>query len=212
MSTTNMDIARERQLEWLLGEVLGHAHLRTPRKKTPAIATHWLAAAIILLAIGTAIGVSVLNEDDDGAPTNNHELAPPEQPIDWHECHGPAALGTVPKDVVNLACFDFTDEAMQQLAQFEQLECLDFSGMDVNEKGYSVGLTITDAGVAHLANLSKLRWLSLGKCGRVTGSTLKQLRALPLLEHLDLSSTAVTSEALATLQQMPSLRDRKSVV
>lgn len=207
MSTTTMDIARERQLDWLLGEVIGQQQPRMARKKSPAIATHWLAAAVVLLAIGTAIGVSILNEDKNDAPTNTNELAPPQQPVEWTECHGPAALADVPKDVTNLFCYDFNDQALEQLAEFQDLERLNLAGMDVNERGYSVSLSITDAGVAHLASLSKLRWLSLGKCNGVTGATLASLRSIPMLEHLDLSSTGITSEAIATLPQLPSLRE-----
>jgi len=207
MSNPNMDIARERQLDWLLGEVVGQQHVQEPRKKAPAAATHWLVAAIIMLAIGTAIGVGVLNEDKTDAPTNINEVAPPEKPIEWTECHGPAALADVPKDVTNLFCFDFTDAALEQLKQYKNLERLNLSGMDVNAKGYSVSIPVTDAGVAHLASLTELRWLSLAKCNSVTGSTLANLRAIPMLEHLNLSSTAITSESIATLPQLPSLRE-----
>ncbi len=218
MSTATMNIARERQLEWLLDEVLGLREARatqkprTPHKKAPAIATHWLAASIALLAIGTAIGVSILNNAKHDVPVHNNNQNPqldsiPDKPIQWHECHGPTALTNVPADVVNLHCFDFNDQAMAQLAQFEQLERLNLSGMDINEKGYSISIDITDAGVTHLAGLSKLRWLSLYQCGRITGSTLAELRSIPQLEHLNVSSTSINSEAIATLAQLPSLRE-----
>jgi hypothetical protein len=66
---------------------------------------------------------------------------------------------------------------------------------------------VTDAGTAHLASLASLRWLSLKGCNRVTGMTLAKLRSIPQLEHLDCNSTAITSKAIATLPQLPSLRE-----
>lgn len=218
MSTATMEIARARQLEWLLDEVLGLRQMRAPQrptgphKKAPAIATHWLAAAIALVAIGTAIGVSILNDARHDVPVHDNNQDPeqdaiPDQPIQWHECHGPAALTDVPAGVVNLWCFDFNDQAMEQLVRFQQLERLNLNGRDVNEKGYVVGVDVTDAGVAHLASLNKLRWLSLEQCGRVTGSTLAKLRSIPQLEHLNLSSTSISSEAIAILPRLPSLRE-----
>lgn len=218
MSTLTANIARERQLDWLLDEVLGDGPARVVHKTSPAIATqwlsmHWLAAAIALLAIGTAFGVSLLNDDNSVVPlippTQDSTPQDPKQaqPIQWHECHGPAALGNVPDNVVNLKAFDFDDATLAKLGRLGKLERLDLSGMDVNAKGDSKSIQVTDAGITHLAGLASLRWLSLKGCNRVTGMTLAKLRSIPQLEHLDCNSTAITSEAIATLPQLPSLRE-----
>tara|TARA_R110002096_G_scaffold16264_32_gene55723 strand:+ start:54 stop:1727 length:1674 start_codon:yes stop_codon:yes gene_type:complete len=210
MSTPNANIARERQLDWLLDEVHGNGQTRATHNHSKATATRWLTAALAVLAVGTAIGVSLLNNQATVAPllTPNEDQEPATKaPLQWHECHDPAELADVPADVVNLACFNFDDDGIAQLAKLERLERIQLGGMDVNEKGYSVGSPITDVGVAHLAGLAKLRFLSLRQCGLVAGSTLEKLRAIPQLEHLNLSATSITSEAIATLPLLPSLRE-----
>lgn len=210
MSTAALDIARERQLDWLLDEVLGSGKARSGDRKAKAIATHWLAAAIALLAIATAVGVGLIDDDTDDRNSRIPVRQDP-QPgpaIDWHECHGVAALEGVPADVRNLKCFDFTDQGLAALVQrLPKLERLDLSGMDVNAKGYSESLKITDAGVAHLSALTGLQWLSLRSCPAVEGTTLASLRAIPQLEHLDCSATAIRSPAIAALARWPSLRE-----
>ena len=162
-----MIAARERQLDWLLGEVLGG---ETPFAERPAMAhahptlrSRWLAGALVVLAAGTALGVALLHDKaDDGA--NAGPAQEPQGPIVWREAHGPVSIATIPADVVNLRCFDFDDEAGAQLARFTKLEYLDLSGTNVNDKGYSVPPRTTDAGVRSLAALTQLRWLCLARC------------------------------------------------
>lgn len=206
MSTSTIAIARERQLEWLLDEVLGARRPNTA-SQTPTArrANHWLAAAVAVLAIGIAIAVALTHES-----TEPRSFAIPQEPaesIPWHECHGAGQLDAVPADVTNLKCFSFDDAAIAKLARFTQLQRLDLSGNDPDQRGVTRQLAITDACLADVAKLSNLRWLSLSGCGQVTGSTLAQLSAVPQLEHLNLSSTKVTSQAIATLPELPSLRE-----
>ena len=202
MNTAAFEIARERQLDWLLAEVLGE----TPRAAAPARGAwtrrQWLAAAIVLLAIGVAFAVAALRDTPHGmAPVQD-----PDAPIDWRECDR-AHVDELSADVVSLRCFDFDDAAIAKLARCTRLERLDLSGMRIDARGVSEVLPITDAGVAQLATLSTLRWLSLQHCEQVEGRTLAVLRAIPRLEHLDLTHTGVTSEGLAALPQLPSLRE-----
>jgi hypothetical protein len=201
--------ARERQLEWLLGEVHGGvaagASQAAARERRGARSARWLAAALMVLAATTAFAVAALR-DDASSPVVEPSPESDEN-IEWHECHGPAALTEVPADVVNLRCFDFDDAALAQLAHFTKLEWLDLGGMDVNEKGYSTALPITDEGVAHLGKLPSLRWLSLEGCHQVKGERLAGLEAVPRLEHLDLTFTGVRSPAVERLARLPSLRE-----
>ncbi|MBL9077437.1 MAG: hypothetical protein JNL08_08040 [Planctomycetes bacterium] len=196
---TTMDmlaIARERQLDWLLDEVLGGG---TAARRA---AHPWLAAAIVLLGLAAAIGTALLRRDGAAEPAPLQE--PPAN--EWHECHGPQGVAAVPDDVVQLRCFDFDDDAIAALARCQRLTHLDLSGMDVNEKGYSVSLKITDRGVEHLGQLTSLRWLSLAQCHEMKGEGLAALEALPLLEHLDLTYSGVESPAVERLARLPSLR------
>ncbi|MEZ6036009.1 MAG: hypothetical protein R3F29_00925 [Planctomycetota bacterium] len=203
-----MEIARERQLDWLLGEVLGG---NAPAQRPARLSRPRLMAALIVLGAGVAFGVAALRERDGGG--GNGVVAPvdapqdPAAPIPWVECHGDAALGKVPEDVTALHCFDFTDAGLAGLGRFTKLTHLDLSGTDVDNRGWSKVLVITDAGVEKLATLTGLRWLSLAQCHDVQGTTLGALRAIPQLEHLDLTYTGLRSEGIAQLPQLPSLRE-----
>ncbi|MBL8728424.1 MAG: hypothetical protein JNM25_08345 [Planctomycetes bacterium] len=197
---TALSIAKQRQLDWLLGEVLGRA---AARGSTATVRLRpWLAAALLALGLAAAFGTALLRDASGTAPVQD-----PAEAIDWIECHGPAQIATIPADVVDLKCFDFDDAALVHLPHFAQLQRLDLSGMDVNDRGYAVALKITDAGLAHLNGLPGLRWLSLAGCREVKGEGLRVLENLPQLEHLDLTSTGVESPAIDRLPWLFSLRE-----
>ena len=208
--TNAMEIARERQLDWLLDEVLRPVATGALTRRAPASTGRWLAAAIAVFAVGIAIAVAVLERSDVNGvapvlPPPRDSLQDPDA-IDWHECHGVGGLDAVPADVVGLRCFDFDDDGLARLVRFSKLVRLDLSGMDTNAQGFATSLPITDAGVKHLAALTQLRWLSLASCHSVEGETLAQLRAIPRLEHLDLTYTGITSKGVGQLRELPSLR------
>jgi hypothetical protein len=202
-TTTTMQVAKERQLDWLLEEVLGArrgAAVRTPPRAIP-----WLAAAVALFAVGAALGVAWLRAADERSMAQE-----PDQTIPWHGCHGAGGIDEVPADVSALRCFDFDDAACARLAAkasaLPRLTHLDLSGMDVDARGVSRSLPITDAGVRALAPFTGLRWLSLEQCHQMKGEGLQVLEAMPRLEHLDLTYSGVTSPALERLDRLPSLR------
>ncbi len=193
--------AKERQLDWLLAEVLGAGAPGAIARARPARAAFpWLSAAIALLAAAAAVGVALLREPDEP----RRELQQPA--IRWHECHGAGALDGVPAAAIALKCFDFDDAACARLAAFPQLEHLDLSGMDVGDTGYATSLPITDAGVRALAPLTKLRSLSLATCHQVKGQALQVLEAMPRLESLDLTYSGVETAAVERLVRLPALR------
>jgi len=194
-------IAAERQLDWLLDEVLGDGQQESA---APPVAhrAHWLAAALIVLAVSVAFGVARLRRDDGPAPAQQ-----PAPEIPWIEVHGPRALAAVPSDAVALKCFDFDDDALGALAKFTKIEHLDLGGMDVDDRGYSVALKITDLGVTHLGTLTNLRSLSLARCEQVKGTSLHVLEGLPLLETLDLTYSGVESAAVERLPRLGNLRE-----
>ena len=196
MTTQAMHVAKERQLDWLLGEGLGDARAAHRRGARP-----WLAAAVALFGIGVACAVAWLQHD----PRRDEAQEPVAEPA-WHECHGAAAIAQIPADAVNLRCFDFDDKALVQLAAMGRLQRLDLSGTDVNDKGYSVALHITDSGVRALAPLRNLRWLSFAGCHDLKGDSFFALEAMPQLEHLDLTYSGVESPAIERLPRLPSLR------
>lgn len=208
MTTATIAAAKERQLDWLLAEVLGAARRAAAPKAMP-----WLAAAVALFAIGVALGVAWLR-----APARNEAQEPSVEPR-WHECHGAGELAAVPADVTHLRCFDFDDAACAQLGRIatgaggldaagglSKLTHLDLSGMDVNARGVARSIPLTDVGVRALAPLTHLRWLSLAQCHAMQGEGLQVLEAMPRLEHLDLTYSGVESPAVERLARLPSLR------
>lgn len=206
--TTAIELAKERQLDWLLDEGLGRSAPDGPRAAKPAPRAasrqQWLAAALVVLATAAAFGVAVLRGEPDAAATQS---PPGDPPVEWTEARGAAGLASVPADVRNLRCFDFDDAAMAGLARFTQLQRLDLGGLAVNEQGWSAPPKLTDAGLVHLRGLTGLQWLSLASCHDVHGPGLTVLEGLPRLEHLDLSSTQVDSAAVERLPRLPSLRE-----
>ena len=67
------------------------------------------------------------------------------------------------------------------------------------------GTQVTDAGLAHLQGLTRLRWLDLSGT-RVTDVGLAQLHGLTGLQELNLDSTQITDAGLAHLQGLMGLR------
>ena len=204
--TTAMAAAKERQLDWLLGEVLGGETPFAERRATSHTGgtsrSRWFAAALVIAAVGTAFGVALLRDE----ATDVRPAQEPQQTIEWHEAHGPASIAAIPAGVVNLRCFDFDDAACAKLRRFTKLERLDLSGTDVNDKGYSIPPRTTDKGVRELGALKNLRWLCLARCHAMKGDGLQALEALPRLEHLDLTYSGVETPAIERLPRLPSLR------
>ena len=59
---------------------------------------------------------------------------------------------------------------------------------------------LTDAGVATLAGLRRLRWLSIGSTA-VSAAGISQLAGLAALRELSLQRTAVDTESVRRLQE-----------
>jgi hypothetical protein len=93
---------------------------------------------------------------------------------------------------------DVTDD---QLAGLKALKDVPLHGLTVSSARMS------DAGVAHIARLGRLRSLYLSACSRVTDEGLAHLTALADLEELWLTANArVTDEGLKSLAGLKKLR------
>lgn len=210
------ELAHERRLDWLLDEAIGGERARATPAGQPAAprsaSSRWLAAALIALGLGAVLGVMHLRSEARqaaSAPQDPQPPTPDAKPVEWTECHGPAALDQMPAGVVALRGFNFDDDALAKLAsdpRFARLQQLDLGAMDPDARGYGTAIPLTDAGVTELGKLTELRWLSLSQCFQVTGATFAALEALPNLEHLDLTFTHVTSKGLEQLANLPRLR------
>ena len=127
--------------------------------------------------------------------------------VDSSEPSGPAWLrsrlgGSFFDNVqrVSLVDADITDEALDRLAEFGQLEQLTFGG-PMGTKGSQ----ITDAGLKHLSVMIQLKRVELGWT-HVTDVGLGHLKTLNQLQALDLNETNVTDAGLEQLKGLSQLR------
>src|SRR5262249_16104842 len=65
--------------------------------------------------------------------------------------------------------------------------------------------SITDAGIAHLAGMSQLRWLNLDGLN-LLDDRAKSLAALANLQSLNFSNTGITDAALSKLESLKNLK------
>ncbi len=91
------------------------------------------------------------------------------------------------------------DEHLSPMASLKNLEKLEFR---------TIGYTqITDAGLASLAGLSKLREINLNGSVKVTDVGIGHFAKLTHLQKIDLGRTAVTAESAKVLGKLPALRE-----
>jgi hypothetical protein len=134
-----------------------------------------------------------------------------------------AAVAALPKlKQLDLRKTQVGDAGMAAIAGMTQLTCLDVSGTKVTDDGlrhvgrlanmeyldlgiYSdEGIPCTDAGLAHLSGLTRLRWLRLAG-SKVTDAGLKHLSGMQELTHLSLDRCEVTNAGLALLAPLGEL-------
>jgi Leucine-rich repeat (LRR) protein len=85
----------------------------------------------------------------------------------------------------------FSDAGLTHIAEMKELESLTFSGGGV-----------TDAGMANLAGMTKLKYLGLGTLPNVKGPGLAHLKSLPELRDLNLNDTGVNDAGLKNIAEM----------
>ncbi len=112
---------------------------------------------------------------------------------------------------------DFNDMGLAALRRLPRLEQLQLVGPHITDAGIahladltnlqelSIDAPITDAALPALAGLSQLRVLDLYGT-RVTGRGLSQLAGLQQLEFLNLDRTRADDAGMAAIAQLPSLR------
>lgn len=91
----------------------------------------------------------------------------------------------------------FSDKGLKHIGEMSNLEWL-----------YLSGSGLTDAGLAHLSGLTKLKTLSLGVLPNIKGPGLEHLKSLKMVESLRLSETGVTDE---TIKHVKGLTQLKSI-
>ena len=89
-----------------------------------------------------------------------------------------------------------TDEFLELISEAQNLESVKVLQCD-----------ITDAGLKHLRDLTKLKELDLGVCYKVTDEGIKHLAKLDRLEVLTLGHTKVTGKTFGLLKKLGRLRE-----
>jgi internalin A len=112
------------------------------------------------------------------------------------EMIGPDYLGTVRS--VTLPGPTNADPIMPYVSQLEDLE----------ELSFRASVPLSNAGIAHLRGLTRLRILRLPSTepGRITGEGLKHIRGLYRLESLSLQSLPLTDADLTPIRALTNLR------
>ena len=120
---------------------------------------------------------------------------------------------------LNLSGTRVTDAGMATVEGLVNLQLLAVERTKVTEAGLASieklselqtlwignGVHVTDAGLVHLQNLTKLRRITLWGAP-LNGTGLKYFKDLKQLEGLGLSDTRITDDGLAHLQSLPQLR------
>jgi hypothetical protein len=113
----------------------------------------------------------------------------------------------------------YSGKSLQVFGRMSNLRTLDISHNNLDDAAlanlntlhelFKLRLTscrIGDGGVAHLAVLSKLELLHLGKNKQVTDKSVSLIGTLKELRDLDLSDTSVTSKCIPALQRLTHLK------
>lgn len=206
------ELVRERRLSAELAAVMDarlsviDAIEAAPRKRSRS----WLAAAVLVLGVGAAVGVAVsARHDRDQLQQRQYDAVDP-----WYENEWPwrvpfdvvktrADVAKLPADRTRFTVVVRDEEGEQALGALLERERIE-------------QLMLMTGGVGN----RELRWSELGKCAELRSllvagpaagldpASLRQLRVLPQLETLALSQGAATlDEATArALVELPKLR------
>jgi Leucine-rich repeat (LRR) protein len=109
-----------------------------------------------------------------------------------------AVLGNIESLRIYNASFSASAAGLQHLAQLPHLQELTLKSTD-----------ITDAGLAPIGNLRRLRSLELRNNRGITGNGLADLARLRHLESLDLTDTKVRDDGVAQLSRLANLQSLK---
>ncbi|HEX6811347.1 MAG TPA: hypothetical protein VF384_06980 [Planctomycetota bacterium] len=220
------DEVLERRFDWALREVAGGE--RAPDVADAVLAraaagevvhdgaeprtwsrAQWLAfAAVFLVGALTVFGVAWLQRAPDHGGVARDEAQQPggSQILEVARKENIAAL---PRDLEAVELRNLDDAAVAQLvARCPDLEHLRVWASTMGRRRDDPPAeSITDAALPAIAKLARLRRLELVGVVTLTGSGLRNLEALPLLESLAMRFFDVGDDELQVLPRFPSLRE-----
>ena len=170
----------------------------------------WLAlAAVFLIGLLTVVGVALLQRAA-GEPPDERAPAMPQDPRGAIvEVAAVDDIRALPQQTEAVQVRNLDDAAVADVVdRCPSLETLQiWCSTASRREGDRAAVSVTDGALAAIAGLPRLRRLELYGTVHVTGSGLRELERLPVLEVLRLENFDVADEHLATLARLPSLRE-----
>lgn len=216
--------ASDRRIDAGLAETLGGEHapdvtqrvLAALREESPAAKPPrrpWLvAAAVLVLGAFAVIATWQARREEQAQATT--PIAPvgdaplPQEP-GWIEVSDARVIPNLPEQATAVQLRNLGDASVEALfARLPKLQFLSVFCSTVLRRNDDPAdpESITDAAFATIAKFSALRMLRIEGCDAITGATLGELAALPLLESVSFRFCDTSDEGLAVLPRLPSLR------
>ena len=219
------DEVLERRFDWALREVTGRE--RAPDVTAAVLAraaagetgeeraawrprARWLMfAAVFLLGVLTVLGVALSKRAPGGDDGGADEATQQGEAARILEVARKENIAALPRDLKAVELRNLDDAAVVQLvARCPDLEHLRvWASTAGRRRDDAPAESITDAALPAIVKLARLRRLELDGVVKVTGSGLRDLDALPLLEALSLRFFDVGDDELQVLPRFPSLRE-----
>lgn len=215
--------ATDRRIDAGLAETLGGerapdvtqrvlAALRREPAALPPRRTWFLAAAVLVLGAFAVVATFFAKREVQTQATTpitpNGDAPLPQEP-GWIEVTDARAIPYLPEQATAVQLRNLGDASVETLfARLPKLQFLSvFCSTVLRRNGDPADPeSITDAAFASIAKFSSLRMLRIEGCDAITGATLGELAALPLLESVSFRFCDTNDEGLAVLPRLPSLR------
>lgn len=175
----------------------------------------WLpAAALILLGIAIVFVIALQSDRDpnDGTRSTDEQRDEPQhfddQEIDrggpdWAVVTTTQELEALPHET---AAVMLSTEQVEDIATLIR-RCPDLQQLSVGSRRLQSRSDLTDADLAQIATLHKLRHLDISRAKNITTTGLRELRHLPRLESLAIGGLRFAELDLAVLADLPALID-----
>lgn len=218
---TPRETAVDQQMHQLLAEVGGieqppdlSARILMAAKSTDRYApprnSGLVAAAVLMLGVGVALGVAMASGAGKPSVTNSsHASSHTTQdsvnggPLVAIRVRNAGELADVPETVEAMTCFGLTDADLASMRRFPRLRMLRLGGTPM--PGGLKNSVFTSKGLAHLQNLALLERLDLSETARLDTAAVSQLALLPRLKWLSIAGAKLHTGSIAELAKIAKL-------